>query len=126
LNIADGSAEGAKCNSQGPSEATPLDHVTQNSLSAEGAKMDSHIARLQRSDISGFVTWAVGPGCYISRLWRFQAQERNQMTFAICLDNEGYEASLELRKIYQVAPPSQTIRVDIFASSTNPAKTICT
>ena len=22
------------------------------------------------------------------------------MTFAICLDNEGYEASLELRKIY--------------------------
>ncbi len=27
------------------------------------------------------------------------------MTFAICLDNEGYEASLELRKIYQVLPP---------------------
>jgi len=27
------------------------------------------------------------------------------MTFAICLDNEGYEASLELRKIYQVVPP---------------------
>jgi len=26
------------------------------------------------------------------------------MTFAICLDNEGYEASLELRKIYQVLP----------------------
>ena len=26
------------------------------------------------------------------------------MTFAICLDNEGYEASLELRKIYMVAP----------------------
>ena len=24
------------------------------------------------------------------------------MTFVICLDNEGYEASLELRKIYQV------------------------
>ena len=24
------------------------------------------------------------------------------MTFAICLDNEGYEASLELRKIYPV------------------------
>ncbi len=27
------------------------------------------------------------------------------MTFAICLNNEGYEASLELRKIYQVLPP---------------------
>jgi len=27
------------------------------------------------------------------------------MTFAICLDNKGYEASLELRKIYQVLPP---------------------
>jgi len=27
------------------------------------------------------------------------------MTFAICLDNEGYEASLELRKIYLVARP---------------------
>jgi hypothetical protein len=27
------------------------------------------------------------------------------MTFAICLDNEDYEASLELRKIYQVLPP---------------------
>jgi hypothetical protein len=27
------------------------------------------------------------------------------MTFAICLDNEGYEASLELRKLYQVLTP---------------------
>lgn len=27
------------------------------------------------------------------------------MTFAICLDNEGYEASLELRKIYRVTRP---------------------
>lgn len=27
------------------------------------------------------------------------------MTFVICWDNEGYEASLELRKIYQVLPP---------------------
>ncbi len=26
------------------------------------------------------------------------------MTFAICLNNEGYEVSLELRKIYQVLP----------------------
>ena len=28
-----------------------------------------------------------------------------QTVFTICLDNEGYEASLELRKIYQVLPP---------------------
>ena len=27
------------------------------------------------------------------------------MAFAICIDNEGYEASLELRKIYQVLSP---------------------
>lgn len=27
------------------------------------------------------------------------------MTFAICLDNEGYEASLELRKLYEVVTP---------------------
>jgi hypothetical protein len=27
------------------------------------------------------------------------------MTFAICVENEGYEASLELRKVYQVLPP---------------------
>ena len=26
------------------------------------------------------------------------------MTFAICTDNEGYESSLELRKIYQMLP----------------------
>ena len=26
------------------------------------------------------------------------------MTFAICVDNGGYEVSLELRKIYQVLP----------------------
>ena len=29
------------------------------------------------------------------------------MTFVICLHNEGYEASLELRKIYQVLPPEE-------------------
>ena len=38
------------------------------------------------------------------------------MTFAICIDNEGYEASLEPRKIYQVVPaepndPTGYIRV---------------
>ena len=34
------------------------------------------------------------------------------MTFAICLDNEGYEVSLELRKIYQVLPPEANDRKD--------------
>ncbi|HXU09653.1 MAG TPA: hypothetical protein VN743_11710, partial [Blastocatellia bacterium] len=27
------------------------------------------------------------------------------MTLAVCTDNEGYEAALELRKVYLVAPP---------------------
>lgn len=27
------------------------------------------------------------------------------MIFALCLDNEGYEASLELRKLYPGLPP---------------------
>lgn len=30
-----------------------------------------------------------------------------QHTFAVCVNNEGYPASLELRKIYQVIPDSQ-------------------
>ena len=29
------------------------------------------------------------------------------MRFAICIDNEGYEASLELRKVYQVLAPEK-------------------
>ena len=28
------------------------------------------------------------------------------MTFALCLNNEGYEVSLELRKLYPVLPPA--------------------
>lgn len=32
----------------------------------------------------------------------------NQHTFAICIHNEGYEASLELRKLYEVLPSSDT------------------
>lgn len=27
------------------------------------------------------------------------------MTLAVCTDNEGYEAALELRRVYVVAPP---------------------
>jgi len=29
------------------------------------------------------------------------------MQFAICLDNEGYEASLEIGKLYQVIPDDE-------------------
>jgi hypothetical protein len=39
------------------------------------------------------------------------------MTFAICVDNEGYEASLELRKIYQVLPPEANDYVRIVDES---------
>ncbi len=30
--------------------------------------------------------------------------ENAQPQFAVCIDNEGYPASLELRKIYQIIP----------------------
>jgi hypothetical protein len=36
----------------------------------------------------------------------------NNMVFAICLDNEGYEAALELRKIYQVLAPEANDQKD--------------
>jgi hypothetical protein len=29
------------------------------------------------------------------------------MRFAICIENDGYEASLELRKVYQVVAPEK-------------------
>ena len=32
---------------------------------------------------------------------------RLMMRFAICIDNDGYEASLELRKVYQVVAPEK-------------------
>jgi len=32
------------------------------------------------------------------------------MQFAICLDNEGYEASLEIGKLYQVIPDEEAAR----------------
>jgi hypothetical protein len=31
----------------------------------------------------------------------------SQLKFAICTENEGYEASLELRKLYQVIPDAE-------------------
>ncbi len=30
---------------------------------------------------------------------------QQNIVYAICLNNEGYEASLELRKLYQILPP---------------------
>ena len=35
---------------------------------------------------------------FVDMIWR-------KMRSAICLDNKGYEASLELRKIYQMSSP---------------------
>ncbi len=32
------------------------------------------------------------------------------MQFAICLDNKGYEASLEIGKLYQVIPDEEAAR----------------
>ena len=32
-------------------------------------------------------------------------QAGKNMTFALCLNNEGYEVSLELRKLYPMLPP---------------------
>lgn len=34
------------------------------------------------------------------------ARQRNT-AYALCINNEGYEASLELRKLYQVLPPEK-------------------
>jgi hypothetical protein len=48
------------------------------------------------------------------------------MTFAICLDNKGYEASLELRKIYQVLPPETNDPKDYVVLLMNLMKTIST
>jgi len=35
-----------------------------------------------------------------------------QSKFAICTENKGYEASLELRKLYQVIPDSKAQALD--------------
>ena len=34
-------------------------------------------------------------------------QSNSEIRFVVCVDNEGYPASLELRKIYQVVPDLQ-------------------
>ncbi|MCI0424081.1 MAG: hypothetical protein L0312_33540 [Acidobacteria bacterium] len=33
-----------------------------------------------------------------------------QVQFAVCIDNEGYPASLEVRKIYQVVPDEKAVK----------------
>lgn len=37
-------------------------------------------------------------------------KENAQQMFAVCIDNEGYPASLELRKIYQVLPDEKAAK----------------
>ncbi|CAN5531511.1 MAG: hypothetical protein M3494_12475 [Actinomycetota bacterium] len=35
------------------------------------------------------------------------SEEENTVKFAVCVDNDGYPASLELHKIYRVIPDSE-------------------
>jgi hypothetical protein len=37
-------------------------------------------------------------------------KENDQPKFAVCVDNEGYPASLELRKIYRVLPDKKAAK----------------
>ena len=46
--------------------------------------------------------------------------------FVICMQNTGYEASLELRKLYRVLPDSRLIPLASFEWWMNPVKTIFT
>lgn len=39
-----------------------------------------------------------------------KTQENAQPRFAVCIDNEGYPASLELRKIYRVFPDKKAAK----------------
>lgn len=39
-----------------------------------------------------------------------KTQENAQTRFAVCVDNEGYPASLELRKIYRVLPDKKAAK----------------
>lgn len=39
-----------------------------------------------------------------------KTQENAQTRFAVCIDNEGYRASLELRKIYLVLPDKKAAK----------------
>jgi hypothetical protein len=37
--------------------------------------------------------------------------KRSEKTFAVCVNNKGYPASQELRKLYQVIPDEQTAKL---------------
>jgi hypothetical protein len=37
--------------------------------------------------------------------------KRSEKTFAVCVNNKGYPASLELRKLYQVIPDEQAAKL---------------
>ena len=37
-------------------------------------------------------------------------QDRSQVRFAVCIKNKGYEASLEVGKLYRVIPDQQAAR----------------
>lgn len=37
--------------------------------------------------------------------------KRSEKTFAVCINNKGYPASLELRKLYQVIPDQQASKL---------------
>ncbi len=37
-------------------------------------------------------------------------QQDSEMQFVICMKNDGYAASLEVRKIYQVIPDAQAVK----------------
>jgi hypothetical protein len=39
-----------------------------------------------------------------------KTQQNAQPQFAVCIDNEGYPASLELRKIYRVLPDKKAAK----------------
>ena len=40
------------------------------------------------------------------------AHRSYQNSYALCVDNEGYEVSLELRKLYQILPPEENDPAD--------------
>jgi hypothetical protein len=37
--------------------------------------------------------------------------KRSEKSFAVCINNKGYPASLELRKLYQVIPDEQAAKL---------------
>ena len=44
--------------------------------------------------------------------------------FVICIENQGYPASLEKRKVYQEVPDPDAAKQDLIRSSMSPARII--